>query len=232
MKPLIYWVMGERSGRTLVAIWNWLWGIPVESGGKIAVEVAQESLESMQISIAQLTESVATVVAACEKAKAKYAVKQREFKQAENQALLAYQQGNKESARLAMSRAIATEKLLPKIAEQVAQAEKVVVAAKEKLYREREKLESYQTEMQNLKALAEINEALETIAKVDSSLDITSARSQFESAQTAVEGRYLKANAQAELSESHTERLQADLEHLTLNDEISRRLAQLKAEQS
>lgn len=232
MKQLIYWLIGERSGRTLVGIWNWLWGIPVESGGKIAVEVAQESLESMQISIAQLTESVATVVAACEKAKAKYAVKQQEFKQAENQALIAYQQGNEEAARLAMSRAIATEKLLPKIAEQVAQAEKVVVAAKEKLYREREKLESYQTEMQNIKALAEINEALETIAKVDSSLDITSARSQFESAQTAVEGRYLKANAQAELSESQTERLQADLDHLTLNDEISRRLAQLKAERS
>ncbi|MBD2776589.1 hypothetical protein [Iningainema tapete] len=66
-----------------------------------------------------------------------------------------------------MSRAIAIERLLPKIGEQVAQAEKVVVAVKEKLYREREKLEAYQTEMQNLKVLAEINAALETIAQVD-----------------------------------------------------------------
>jgi phage shock protein A len=86
--------------------------------------------------------------------------------------------------------------------------------------------------MQNIKALAEINEALETIAKVDSSFNLNSARSQFELAQAAVEGRYLKGNAQAELSESHTERLQADLNRLTINDEISRRLAQLKAEQS
>jgi phage shock protein A len=84
--------------------------------------------------------------------------------------------------------------------------------------------------MQNLKALAEINEALETIAQVDSSLDINSARYQFESAQEAIEGRYLKANAQAELSENPAERLQADLDHLMLNDEVSRRLAQLKAE--
>jgi phage shock protein A len=129
-----------------------------------------------------------------------------------------------------MTRAIAIERLLPKMSEQVAQAEKVVVAAKEKLHREREKLEAYQTEMQNLKALAEINEALETIAQVDSSLDINSARYQFESAQEAIEERYFKANAQAELSENPAERLQADLDHLMLNDEVSRRLAQLKAE--
>jgi len=219
-----------KAGPTLVAIWNWLWGIPIESGGKIAVEVARNSVQSMQQSVAKLAESVATAVAAYEKVKAKYTAKQQEFKQAENQALLAYQQGNEEAARLAMTRAIAIERLLPKMGEQVTQAEKVVVAAKEKLHREREKLEAYQTEMQNLKALAEINEALETIAQVDSSLDINSARYQFESAQAAVEERYLKANAQAELSENPAERLQADLDHLMLNDEISRRLAQLKAE--
>ena len=222
----------QKSGRTLVAIWNWLWGMPIESGGKIAVEVALESVQSMQQSVAQLAESVATAVAAYEKVKAKYTAKQHEFKQAESQALVAYQKGHEEAARLAMSRAIALERLLPKMGEQVAQAEKVVVGARQKLHREREKLEAYQTEMQNLKALAEINEALETIAQVDSSLDINSARYQFEAAQSAVEERYLRANAQVELSENPTERLQADLDHLMLNDEISHRLAQLKAEQS
>ena len=221
-----------KSGRTLVAIWNWLWGIPIESGGKIAVEAARESVKSMQQSVAQLAESVATAVAAYEKVKSKFLAKQQEFKQAENQALLAYKQGNEEAARLAMSRAIAIERLLPKMGEQVTQAEKVVVGAKEKLHREREKLEAYQTEMQNLKALAEINEALETIAQVDSSLDINSARYQFESAQAAVEERYFKANAHAELTENPAERLQSDLDHLMLNDEISRRLAQLNGERS
>ncbi len=228
LKLVIYWLIGDRSGRTLVGIWNWLWGIPVESGGKIAQEVAQESLESMQRSIAKITESVATVVAAYEKAQTKYAAKLQELKQAENGARLAYEQGNEEAARLSMSRAIAIERLLPKIAEQVASAEKVVIAAKEKLYREREKVEAYKTEMQNLKALSEINEALATIAKVDSSLNLSAASDQFESAQAAIEGRYLKVNAQAELSESHTDKLQTDLERLTLDDEISRRLAKLK----
>lgn len=221
-----------KSGRTLMAIWNWLWGIPIEAGGKFAVEAAQESVKSMQQSVAQLAESVAAAVAAYEKVKSKFVAKQQELKKAENQALLAYQQGNEEAARLAMSRAIALERLLPKMTEQVTQAEKVVVSAKEKLHRERERLEAYHTEIQNLKVLTEINEALETIAQVDSSLDMNSARYQFESAQAAVEERYFKANAQAELSENPAERLQADLDHLMLNDEISSRLAQLKAEKS
>lgn len=222
----------QNSGHTILAIWNWLWGMPINSGGKIAVEAARNSVQSMQQSVAQITESVATAVAAYEKVKTKYIAKQQEFKQAESQALVAYQQGNEEAARLAMTRAIAIERLLPKMGEQVTQTEKVVVAAKEKLYREREKLEAYQIEMQNMKVLAEINEALETITQVDSSLDINSARYQFESAQEAVEERYLKANAHVELSENPTKKLQTDLDHLMLNDEISRRLAQLKAEQS
>ncbi|MBD2776590.1 hypothetical protein [Iningainema tapete] len=73
-----------KAGRTLVVIWNWLWGIPIESGGEIAVEVAGESLKSMQQSVAKLAESVATAIAAYENAKGKYELKQQEFKVAEN----------------------------------------------------------------------------------------------------------------------------------------------------
>jgi phage shock protein A len=55
-----------------------LWGIPIESGGKIAVESARESLESMQKSLAELTESVAKVVAAQQSAQAQYEAKKQE----------------------------------------------------------------------------------------------------------------------------------------------------------
>lgn len=220
----------KKSGRTLVAIWNWLWGNPIESGGKIAVQVAQDSLESMQQSVAQLTASVATAIAAYEKVKGKYTAKQQEYHQAESQALLAYQNGNEEAAKLAMSRAIAIENLLPKMSEQVAQAEKVVVSLKDKLHRERQNLETYQIELQGMKVYAEINAAVEEMTEAFSSLDINSARNQFESAQAAVEGRYIKANAQAELSEDPAQKWQADLERLTRDDEISRRLKKLQAE--
>ena len=63
-KKITYWLFGSTAGSTSVAAWKWLWGLPVESGGKIAEKVAQESINSMQESIAQLTNAVAKVVAA------------------------------------------------------------------------------------------------------------------------------------------------------------------------
>jgi phage shock protein A len=67
MKKVIYWLMGEKAGRTIVGTWNWLWGMPVESGGKVAVEVAEESLRSMQESVQKLAQAVSIQVAAYRK---------------------------------------------------------------------------------------------------------------------------------------------------------------------
>lgn len=228
-RKIIDWLIGDRASRVLIALWNWLWGIPIESGGKISVEVAQESLQSMQQSVHQLTESVAKLIAGYQTAKAKYDSKQKEFRQSENQAALAHQAGNQEAARLAMTKAVLIEQLLPRLEEQVAYAEKTVQAAKEKLIRERRKLEQCQIQMQNLKALSEVNEALKSITQINSTLQVGSARSQFESAQAAIERRHLQVNAHAELSEDPQEKLEADLEHLTLDDEISRRLQQIES---
>ncbi|MFH7244759.1 MAG: PspA/IM30 family protein [Spirulina sp.] len=224
MKDAIYWLMGEKAGRTIVGTWNWLWGIPVESGGKVAVAVAEESLQEMQTSVQKLAEAVAMQVGAYERAKKKYEEKARELRKFEQQAALAQQSGNADAARLAMMKAIQIEQLLPQLETQVQQAEKFVAASKDKLNRERLKLEQYKTDMDNMKDLAEINSALESIAKVNNEFDIGSARSSFESAKSAVEGRHLRSNALAELSENPNEKLAADLDQLTIDDEVSRRL--------
>lgn len=224
MKNFIYWLMGDRAGRTLVGTWNWLWGIPVESGGKVAVAVAEESLQAMQDSVQKLAGAVATQVGAYQRAKQKYEDKVVEFQRLEQQAALAQRSGNMEAARLAMTKAIQIENLLPQLETQVQQAEKFVETSKEKLNRERMKLEQYKTDMENMKDLAEINSALESIARVNNEFDIGSARSSFESAKNAVESRHLRSQALAELSENPAEKLTSDLEQLSLDEEVSRRL--------
>ncbi|MEO1068755.1 MAG: PspA/IM30 family protein [Cyanobacteria bacterium J06638_6] len=229
MKNVVYWLMGEKAGRTIVGTWNWLWGIPVESGGKVAVSVAEESLQSMQESVQKLAQAVAMQVGAYERAKKKYEEKAEELKRFERQALTAQQLGKEDGARLAMTKAIQIEQLLPQLESQVQQAEKFVTASKDKLNRERLKLEQYKTDMQNMKDLAEINSALESIAKVNNEFDMGSARSSFESAKNAVEGRHLRSNALAELSENPNEKLAADLEQMTIDDEVSRRLQMLES---
>lgn len=51
VKRFIYWFIGKRAGTTLFGAWHWIWGVPVERGGKVAVEVAKESVESMQLPV-------------------------------------------------------------------------------------------------------------------------------------------------------------------------------------
>ena len=227
MKKFIYWLMGEKAGRTIVGTWNWLWGIPVDSGGQVAVEVAEESLRSMQESVQKLAEAVSTQVAAYQRAKQKYEEKVKEMRSSENQAMTAQRSGNEEAARLAMTRVLQIEKLLPQLEEQVKQAEQYVNASKDKLNRERQKLETYKTDMQNMKDMAEVNQALATMAKVNSDLNIDSARSQFESAKSAVERRNLQTSALVELSENPAEKLNAEMEKMTLDEQVARRLRML-----
>lgn len=227
MKKVLYWLVGEKAGRVIVGGWNWLLGIPVESGGRVSVEVAEESLRSMQESVQKLAAAVATQVAAYERAKQKYEAKVKEMQTFENQAAIAQRNGNEDAARLAMSKVIQTEQILPQLEGQVLQAEKFVNASKDKLKRERQKLEEYKTDLSNMKDLQEINQALGAITKVNDSLSIDSARSQFEQAKGAVERRNLQQNALAELSEDPTEKLKADLENMTVDDEVARRLQML-----
>ncbi|MGL6134783.1 MAG: PspA/IM30 family protein, partial [Prochlorococcaceae cyanobacterium] len=157
----------------------------MESGGRVAVAVAQESLQSMQESVQKLAAAVAMQVGAYERAKKKYQEKTTQLSTYEQQALLAQRAGEADAARLAMSRAIQVEKLLPSLEQQVQQAEAFVNASRDKLNRERLKLEHYKSDMQNMKDLAEVNAALESIARVNNEFDIGSARSSFEDARRA-----------------------------------------------
>ena len=229
MRSFIYWLMGDRAGRVIVGSWRWLWGLPVESGGKVAVAVAEESLQSMQESVQQLAKAVAQQVGAYERARAKYRDKIDELRAYEQQARLAQKAGQVDGARLAMSRAIQIEKLLPALDQQVQQAGTFVEASKHKLNRERIKLEQYKSDMQNIKDLSEVNAALESIAKVNNEFDIGSARSSFEAAKNAVEGRNLSNAALAELSDNPHEKLAADLDQLSLDDQVSQRLKALES---
>lgn len=227
MRGGIYWLFGEKAGRTIVGSWNWLWGKPVEDGGQVAVAVAEESLRTMQESVQRLTQAVATQVAAYQRAQQKYQQKVKEYQQHEKQVKAAVDSNNEEAARLAMGRMLQVEQILPQLEEQVKQAEQFVTSAKEKLSRERIKIESYKGDLQNMKDLSEINDALSQMSQVNSDYSIDSARSQFDQAKNAVQRKNLKVNAFNELSENPAEKLDADLQKMTLDDEISRRLAQI-----
>ena len=226
-EKITYWLLGETAGRTSVATWRWLWGLPVESGGKIAQNVAQESVASMQESIAQLTKAVAKIAAAYGLAKRQYDLKTDELQQAEEQAKVAKSKGNQEAARLAITKAIAIEKILPRLCDRVTQAEATMERAKSKLKREIEKLEAYKLEMENLETLSKINGAMAEINQISTDFNLDVARSQFSEAKDSIEQKALLESATADLEENPAEVLQSEIDLLSLEAEIDDRLKNL-----
>jgi phage shock protein A len=228
MKTFIYWLMGERGGRITISTWNWLWGIHSTPTEKTAVSVAEESLESMQASVQKLAEAVKNQVDSYGRARHRYDAKLREKEQFEHQAAIAQSQGNQDSARLAIAKVIRIEKLLPQLEAQLQEAEQFVTTSQERLYREQLKLEHYKTDMQNMKDLAEVNQALSEIAKVNSDYEVHSARSMFESAKDVVQTRAFQQNALVDLVDDPAESQFSDLENQALDDEISQRLRRIR----
>ncbi len=222
-KKVTYWLLGETAGRTSVAVWKRLWGMPVEAGGKVAAKVAEESIASMQESIIYLSDAVAKVVSTYNLAQKQYNNKLQDYQEAETQAQLAYRQGNEDAARLAITRAIAIEKVLPQLSERVETAQITMNKAKAKLKRETERLEAYKLELENLESLALVNQAMAEMGSISSEFDLDGARSQFTAAKNGIEKRALLEEAKSELAINPNEALADEIDSLSLEAEIEQR---------
>ena len=230
-KKITYWLLGETAGRTSVGIWKYLWGIPVEGGGKVAQKVAQESIASMQESIAELSTAVAKIVSTYNLAQQQYNNKLESRQEAEKQAQLAHNKGNEEAARLAITKAIAIEKILPQLSDRVEAAQTTMNKAKAKLKREIEKLEAYKLELENLESLTLVNQAMAEIDGISNEWGFDSARSQFTEVKNSIHRKALLEEAKVELAENPNEILAGEIDALSLEAEIEKRFNSLNSQQ-
>lgn len=226
MKKFIYYLFGERAGRFLIVSWNWLLGVSEPSEQEQAVSEAEKSLKEMQASVEKLTQAVAVQVQNYQEAEEHYSKKVREFQDLETKAKSLKASGNTESARLTMIQAVQLEKILPQLKENVENAEKYVTAAKQQLMRQKEKLETYKSELANMQAVQEVNDALSQMAEVNNSYNIDAAKSQFEAAKETVNNRQMEVQAFYELSQNAGDNFDDKMEDMSLEDEVSRRLEQ------
>lgn len=224
MKKFVYYLFGERAGRFLVVTWNWLLGVSEPSEQEQAVSEAEKSLQQMQASVEKLTQAVAVQVQNYQEAEEHYSNKVREYQDLETKAKSLKASGNTESARLTMIQAVQLEKILPQLKENVENAENYVTAAKQQLMRQKEKLETYKSELANMQSVQEVNAALEQMASVNNSYNIDDAKSQFEAAKETVENYQTEAQAKFELSQNAGENFDQKMEDMSLEDEVSRRL--------
>ena len=224
MKKFIYYLFGERAGRFIVVTWNWLLGVSEPSEQEQAVSDAEKSLAQMQASVEKLTQAVTVQVKNYQEAEQHYTNKVKEYQDLETKAKALKANGNTESARLTMIQAVQLEKILPQLKENVENAEKYVSAAKQQLMRQKEKLETYKSELANMQAIQEVNDALSQMAEVNNNYSIDAAKSQFEAAKETVNNRQMEVQAHYELSQTAGDNFDDKMEDMSLDDEVSRRL--------
>ncbi|MEM8721638.1 MAG: PspA/IM30 family protein [Cyanobacteria bacterium P01_G01_bin.39] len=227
-KKIIYWLLGETAGRTIISAWKWLWDLPVESGKGIAQNVAQESILSMQESITQLNNAVTKLVAAYDLAKQNYYIRLGEFNLAKKHVKIAYSKGKKNTLKSAVTKVITFKKALLESRDIVVQAQANVEKSQEKLTKEIEKLESYKLEMKNIEIISTINMAMEEISQITAELDLELASSQFVSARDAIEQKALLESAKADLAKNLQQKLETEIDLSSCFTKVTEDISQNK----
>jgi phage shock protein A len=237
-QPVVYTLFGESLGRLMMSSWNWLCGRPLEEGGTMSVQIAEQALRDIAGRVDELTQAVSTQMASFKRAKDLFEQKTKEHDDVERAALTAHAEAEKatddaerskfmEMAEQAMRRVLAIEEVIPQLKERVERAQSYAQAAHDNLREHQGKLEDYKSTLQNMKDMNEINQALEAMEKVSSENKIDSAKNQFDVAKNAVEKRTLKTEAYQALSENPSEKASRDLKKLSASTELERRMKML-----
>ncbi|MGF1494529.1 MAG: PspA/IM30 family protein [Microcoleaceae cyanobacterium] len=223
MKQFIYWLMGERAGKVTLDAWDWLLGRSPEAEAPDRIAEAEATLTSIQASVQQLSQAVTKQKSAYNRIKQKYAVKVQERENLEQQTIVAQEKGDESAARLTMARVMKLEEFLPQLQEQVIRAEEYLKIFQEKLDQEQFKLETCRTELENLKDLQDVNQALTIMTQVNQ---------ESEQVRFEVEQQNLEQQAMIEMTLGSDVSLENDFNQMAESDEIAQRLRQLRSRSS
>lgn len=175
MRKLVYWFVGDETGRKVIGGWNWCRHTPVLSLNRpkaaiarLNAAIAEESLHSMQENVQVLQKMVSQQTNTCVTIQRKYERKAQEIKtlQSDNRVVNAFY----------------AEQFLSQLQQQVKRAEELLRAAREKLQHEQKMLEQHKADMQIMNDLAEVDQAISEMAKTNNQLQANTAGAQFTAA--------------------------------------------------
>jgi len=193
MRSLIYWLMGDETGRRVVGGWKWWWHTSIFSFSRpraaiaqMSAAIAEESLRSMQENVRVLEKAVERQTSVYTKIKAKYAQKATE--------LMKHQTGDR------TIEALQVEQFLEQLNQQVERAGRFLSAVREKLQHEQRVLERHKVDMQMINDLVEIDQAVAEMAKTNRQIRADTADAQFTAAKGAFHKQLGQLQAEAEIT--------------------------------
>lgn len=228
IKQIMYWLLGKQAGRVIEVTWRWLWNVPLEQDAKIRGQVLDCTLAEIQQTVSELTQAVAKQQSAYTIAQKQYAQKVEEHQRLSQHAIAAQRSSNEDAVRLAASRLIQLETLLPQLAHRLQQAEQYVTASRQQLKSEQFKVEQLKQEIQTAKELDAITEILNTIYNLHNQFNPSSAENTIKQVVNLIEVQHEDAKALSEIAQHSS--LQDQLKNITQNEQFHQRLQQIQTE--
>lgn len=230
-KNAIYAFFGESLGRRIVASFSWFIGRQLDEGGTTAVANAQQALVDIKTTIVRFQEGVAKTGGAYERVKKLYELKKAEAKSLEVQAQQLVAAGKEELAVQILDQLVVLEELLPQQEQRAREAEALFRQAKEALDNEKERLTKMEFRLSNMKDQTEFDNAIQDLLAATNTMDISSAKSEFDRAEKGVQKRASNNKVAAELQESPADKAQSEIKSITRSSDAAKRLEALKAGQ-
>jgi len=226
----VNWLMGDRAGRVVIDIWDWLWGktppgVPPNQADTLAI--AERALAQMSQSVASLSAAVAQQATSYQDLHAQYEAKRQEIQALEQVAQIAANKGRERDARLTLAQVIQQETLLAQLHTQVDRAEAVLISSQNRLTQEQLAVARYRTEIQNTRDLSRVNLALQEIARANDEFDGGSAKSTLENAQLQATEYEMQQRLVADISLNRSTLTDEDND-AQLQAKVNERLAKLK----
>ncbi len=216
----------NRAWTVVRATWNWLWGRPIDAGGEIAVQVAEDSIDDVAAAVQRLTESVGLQRAALAEAVQLHEETSHRIDTLGEQAAQLVAAGNDDAALEVLAEQDVIDDYLPQLDNQVRFAEQNLAEGKTRLREAQLELRKMQAQQKMGASTMRVTQALEE-ANQAAGIDSQSAMRRFEKSQEAIQRRNIKAQS---ISEVQGE--QKDVSRAIKNLNAQDRLAKLKAERA
>ena len=216
----------NRTTTVIRATWNWLWGIPMETGGEISAQIGEDSIDDLAKSFQKLVDSVGLQRAALAEAHRLQEETEQQVEALGQQAEQLVAAGEDDAALAVLAEQDVLDEYRPQLEAQVQYAQQNLAEGTTRMKEAQLELKKMQAQQKMGASTMRVTQALER-ANQAAGIDSESARQYFEKSQAAIQRRNLKAQATSEV--------QGDLKGTsraikTLN--AKDRLAKLKAKQA
>jgi phage shock protein A len=216
----------NRAWTVVRATWNWLWGKPIDTGGEIAAQIGEDSIDDVAAAVQKFTESVGLQQAALAEAVRLHEETSQRVVILGQQAEQLVAADNDDAALEVLAEQDVIDDYVPQLESQVRFAEQNLAEGKARLREAQLELRKMQAQQKMGASTMRVTQALEQ-ANQAAGIDSQSAMRRFEKSQEAIQRRNIKAQAVSEVQGE-----QKSVSRAIKNLNAQERLAKLKAEQA